>query len=84
MTASVPKRVLPLRDPLDSVGGSIYVNVWSPIGDHNNMRRATERLVLTVSEGALRGGHMMTRRLHGVIWLVVAGLLVYLSLPGVA
>jgi ABC-type transport system substrate-binding protein len=27
---------------------------------------------------------MMTRGLHRVIWLVVAGLLVYLSLPGVA
>jgi hypothetical protein len=48
------------------------------------MRRATERRVLTVSEDALRGGHMMTRGLHRVIWLVVAGLLVYLSLPGVA
>jgi hypothetical protein len=46
------------------------------------MRRATARRVLTVSEGALRGGHMMTRGFHGVLWLGVAGLLVYLSLLG--
>jgi hypothetical protein len=48
------------------------------------MRHATERRVLPVSENALRGAYILTRGLYRVLWLVVAGLLVSLSLPGVA